>query len=172
MRLAASSPAMMFCWTSAGVGRRRAGACLADAGAVVVALTVAAGAVTDAALTGFVVRLVCSCITGAEKSVPVTTLRAGLGLLTALDEGRADRAVVELLAEEPLVEPESSGAAAATAALAPEAISKPAPIANPNVVIRPARSMEVTSAPAHRTAIDICLRWRRRVGAAALQPCV
>jgi hypothetical protein len=64
--------------------------------------------------------------------------------------GRADEALLEV--EELLGFPESSGAAVAVAAQAPEAISKPAPTANPNVVIRPARLMEVTSAPAHITA--------------------
>jgi hypothetical protein len=86
----------------------------------------------------------------------VLTVRADLGLPAVLVEGRAERADDDELldAEELLLGacPDSSGAAAATAALAPEAISKPVPIANPNVVIRPARLMEVTLAPAHITA--------------------
>jgi hypothetical protein len=79
--------------------------------------------------------------------------------LVALLEGRADRADdAELLDVEELLGecPESSGAAEATAAPAPEAISKPAPTANPNVVIRPARLMDVTSAPAHITTNENC----------------
>ncbi|BBY64057.1 hypothetical protein MHEL_23000 [Mycolicibacterium helvum] len=82
------------------------------------------------------------------------TVRAGLGLPAVLVEGRADRADDDELldAEELLGEcPELSGAAEATAAPAPEAISKPAPTANPSVVIRPARLVEVTSAPARST---------------------
>ena len=82
------------------------------------------------------------------------TVRAGLGLPAVLVEGRADRADPDTLfdAEELLgVCPESSGAAEATAAPAPEAISRPAPIANPSVVIRPARLVEITSAPARST---------------------
>jgi hypothetical protein len=77
-----------------------------------------------------------------------------LGLAVVLAD-RADEAPLE--AEELLVGfPDASGAALATAAPAPEAISKPAPTANPNVVIRPARLMEVTSAPAHITANENC----------------
>jgi hypothetical protein len=65
--------------------------------------------------------------------------------------GRADEALLEV--EELLLGfPEASGAAVATAAHAPEVISKPAPMANPKVVIRPARLMDVTPAPAHITA--------------------
>ncbi|WP_431234312.1 hypothetical protein ACQ856_06915 [Mycolicibacterium psychrotolerans] len=86
-------------------------------------------------------------------------LRAGLAVAAAVLEGRAERAddADALDAEELLDDPcpESSGAAAATAAPAPEAISKPAPTANPNVVIRPARLMDVTPAPAHITTQDI-----------------
>ncbi|BBX05265.1 hypothetical protein MAIC_00680 [Mycolicibacterium aichiense] len=74
-------------------------------------------------------------------------------------DGRAERAddadaleAAELLDD---AWPESPGAATATAAPAPEAISKPAPTANPNVVTRPARLMDVTSAPAHIIAQDI-----------------
>ncbi|WP_233716166.1 hypothetical protein [Mycolicibacterium vinylchloridicum] len=111
---------------------------------------------TAAALDGADDRFVCSWMTGAEKSVRVLAVRAGLGLPAVLVEVRADRADdAELLdtEEAPLdAWPESSGAAAATAAPAPEAISKPLPITNPNVAIRPARLMEVTSAPAHITA--------------------
>jgi len=139
------------------VGSRLAAGRFADAVGVVVPLAAAAGVVTVAALTVVELRLVCSCRTGAEKSVPVTAVRAGLGLRAVLDEGRADRADDELSAAEELLGdawPESSGAAAATAALAPEAMSKPAPTVNPNVVIRPARLMERTSTPAHSTAID------------------
>lgn len=109
-----------------------------------------------AALAGAGDRFVCSWTTGAEKSVRVLAVRGGLGLLAVLVDVRAERADdAELLdtEEAPLdAWPESSGAAAATAAPAPDAISKPLPIANPNVVSRPARLMEVTSAPAHITA--------------------
>jgi hypothetical protein len=108
------------------------------------------------ALAGAGDRFVCSWMTGADKSVRVLAVRAGWGLPAVLVEVRADRADdAELLdvEEAPLgAWLESSGAAAATAAPAPEAISKPLPIANPNVASRPARLMEVTSAPAHITA--------------------
>lgn len=152
------------------MGRRFAGACIADAVADVVSLTAAAAGVVTVvaltALTAFVARLVGSCTTDAEWSVPVATLRAGFGLAAVLDDGRAERADDALLAAEEWLlapGPESSGVAAATAALAPEAISKPAPSANPNVAIRPARLMEVTSAPAHSTSSEIfrCRRQRR-----------
>ncbi|MBB3601133.1 hypothetical protein FHT40_000766 [Mycolicibacterium sp. BK556] len=91
-------------------------------------------ALTEAALTAVVVRFVGSCITVAEAGLGFADVRAAAGLC-----------VRALEAEELLVAlcPESSGAAAATAAPAPDAISKPAPIAKPNVAIRPARFLEV-----------------------------
>ncbi|WP_233716168.1 hypothetical protein [Mycolicibacterium vinylchloridicum] len=90
------------------------------------------------ALTAVVVRLTGSCTTGAEEGLGFADARAAAGLcVRALD---AEELLVELC-------PESSGAAAATAAPAPEAIAKPAPIANAKVVIRPARCLEVMLGP-------------------------
>lgn len=112
-----------------------------DAGAGFVLTAVAAGAGLR----------VCSFTTGADVSLPALTMRVGLGLPAAPVEGRADRAedaelldAVEVAAP---VCPESSGAALATAEPAPAAISRPAPTANPNVVIRPARLLDFMLAP-------------------------
>ncbi|WP_234818034.1 hypothetical protein [Mycolicibacterium sphagni] len=82
-------------------------------------------------------RLLRSCTTGAEKDFGLADV--------PVESAVADLCVRALDAEELLVEvwPESSGVAEATAALTPEAISKPAPAANTNVVIRPARFKEV-----------------------------
>jgi hypothetical protein len=145
----------MACCTWAGVGIRWAGVCFADAvGVAVVPLTAGAAAVsglTTDALAGAGVRLpVRSCTTGADESLAELTMRVGLGLadvpVAFADAGPCVRAVdaEELLDD---VCPDASGAAVATAVPAPEAISKPAPTANPNVVIRPARFMEVTPGP-------------------------
>ncbi|WP_234818036.1 hypothetical protein [Mycolicibacterium sphagni] len=104
-------------------------------------------------LAAVVVRVVCSRTAGAAASLPVLTAGVAAGFAEVPVADRCERAVddVELDAGELLAEPcpESSGAAEATAVPAPEAISKPAPTDRPNIVIRPARLMEVTPAPAH-----------------------
>ncbi|WP_240163334.1 hypothetical protein [Mycolicibacterium sphagni] len=96
-----------------------------------------------------------SSTTGAEWELLALTLLVGLALAGAPVDGRADRADDDALldGEELVVDacPESSGAALATAVPAPAAISKPAPTANPRVVIRPARLMDVIVAPARIT---------------------
>lgn len=97
--------------------------------------------------------LALSVTTGAVLTVTEPAWRGlGLGLAEVPVEARADRAAdaAPLGAEELLAAcPEPSGAAAAVAAPAPETITKPAPMAKPKVVIRPARLLEVTLAPAH-----------------------
>lgn len=84
------------------------------------------------------------------------TLLDGWGLLAVLEDGRAERADDEALVDDAELLlaglPDPSGAAEATAAPAPEAMSKPAPTANPNVVIRLARLLDITLAPAYSTA--------------------
>ncbi|SBS76059.1 hypothetical protein MHPYR_30056 [uncultured Mycobacterium sp.] len=148
----------MACWNWVGVGSagtRFGAVSVVEAAGTAEMSSVAETADVLAAAAG-VLLPVCGCIAGAEE---VLTVRAGLALVAALVEARAEWAADdELLDAEELLGPcpDSPGAAVATAAHAPEVISKPAPTANPKVVIRPTRLMDVTPAPAHITANQNC----------------